>query len=184
MTNLVIISQIDAFCRKKSPLRRGVIPLFFHYLCSTNNLIGEKMIEICKITTASAKLSEALERLLPQLSQSAQMPNNQYVERMLGGDNTHLFVAESEGEIVGMLSLVVVDIPTGRKAWIEDVVVDEKARGIRIGHALVEKAKEEAKLLGAKKIYLTSNPSRVAAHRLYKSCGFEEYGTCVFRINI
>lgn len=142
------------------------------------------MIEICKITTASAKLLEALERLLPQLSQSAQMPSNQYVEQMLRGGNTHLFVAEQGGEILGMLSLVIVDIPTGRKAWIEDVVVDEKARGLRIGHALVEKAKEEAKLLGAKKIYLTSNPSRVAAHRLYKSCGFDEYDTCVFRINI
>ena len=80
--------------------------------------------------------------------------------------------------------IVFFDIPTYCKAWIEDVVVDEKARGLRIGHALVEKAKEEAKLLGAKKIYLTSNPSRVAAHRLYKSCGFEEYDTCIFRINI
>ena len=141
------------------------------------------MIEIYEVTTASEKLSEALERLLPQLSQSAQIPSNQYVEQLLEGDSTHLFVAESEGEIVGMLSLVVVDIPTGRKAWIEDVVVDEKARGLRIGHALVEKAKEEAVLLGAKKIYLTSNPSRVAAHRLYKSCGFEQYDTAVFKMN-
>lgn len=157
---------------------------FFNYLCSANNIFDEKMIEIYKVTALSAKLLEALERLLPQLSQSAQMPSNQYVEQMLRGGNTYLFVAEQGGEILGMLSLVVVEIPTGRKAWIEDVVVDEKARGLRIGHALVEKAKEEAKLLGAKKIYLTSNPSRVAAHRLYKSCGFDEYGTCVFRINI
>ena len=142
------------------------------------------MIEIYKVTTLSAKLSEALERLLPQLSQSAQMPNNQQIELLLKNENTHLFVAEQEGNIVGMLSLVVVDIPTGRKAWIEDVVVDEKARGLRIGYALVEKAKEEAKRLGAKKIYLTSNPSRVAAHALYKSCGFEEYDTSVFRTNI
>ena len=184
MTNLVIISQIDAFCRKKSPLRRGVIPLFFHYLCSTKNLFGEKMIEIYEVTIASAKLSEALERLLPQLSQSAQIPSNQYVGQLLEGDNTHLFVAESEGEIVGMLSLVIVDIPTGRKAWIEDVVVDEAARGLHIGHALVEQAKTEAKALGAKKLYLTSNPSRKAAHALYSKCGFEEYDTSVFRINM
>ena len=168
---------------KKRPHGESVLGVF-RYLCGEKNLIGEKMIEICKITTASAKLLEALERLLPQLSQSAQMPSNQYVEQMLRGGNTHLFVAEQGGEILGMLSLVVVEIPTGRKAWIEDVVVDEAARGLRIGYALVEKAKEEAKLLGAKKVYLTSNPSRVAAHRLYKSCGFDEYGTCVFRINI
>lgn len=142
------------------------------------------MVEIYKVAALSAKLSEALERLLPQLSQSAQMPNSEQIELLLKSENTHLFVAEREGEILGMLSLVVVDIPTGRKAWIEDVVVDEKARGLRIGHALVEKAKESATELGAKRVYLTSNPSRVAAHALYKSCGFEEYNTSVFRMNI
>ena len=83
-----------------------------------------------------------------------------------------------------MLTLVIVDIPTGRKAWIEDVVVDEAARGLHIGHALVEQAKNEAKALGVKKLYLTSNPSRQAAHALYSKCGFEEYNTCVFRINM
>ena len=168
---------------KKRPHGESVLGVF-RYLCGEKNLIGEKMIEICKITTASAKLLEALERLLPQLSQSAQIPSNQYVEQMLRGGNTHLFVAEQGGEILGMLSLVVVEIPTGRKAWIEDVVVDEKARGLRIGHALVEMAKEEAAELGAKRIYLTSNPSRKAAHALYKKCGFEEYNTSVFRTNI
>ena len=142
------------------------------------------MIEIYKVTASSAQLSEALERLLPQLSQSAQMPNSQQIEALIASDNTHLFVAELESEIVGMLSLVVVDIPTGRKAWIEDVVVDEKARGLYIGAALVEKAKDVAAELGAKKIYLTSNPSRVAAHAIYKKCGFEEYDTSVFRMNI
>lgn len=142
------------------------------------------MIEIYKVTTLSAKLSEALGRLLPQLSQSAQIPNNQHIELLLKNENTHLFVAEREDEILGMLSLVIVDIPTGRKAWIEDVVVDEKARGLHIGASLVEKAKEEAAELGAKRIYLTSNPSRKAAHALYKKCGFEEYDTSVFRTNI
>ena len=142
------------------------------------------MIEIYKVTASSAQLSEALGRLLPQLSRSAQMPNSQQIEALMASDNTHLFVAELESEIVGMLSLVVVDIPTGRKAWIEDVVVDKKARGLHIGAALVEKAKDVAAELGAKKIYLTSNPSRKAAHALYKKCGFEEYDTCVFRLNI
>lgn len=141
------------------------------------------MIEIYKVTASSAQLSEAFERLLPQLSQSAQMPNSQQIEALMASDNTHLFVAELESEIVGMLSLVVVDIPTGRKAWIEDVVVDKKARGLHIGAALVEKAKDVAAELGAKKIYLTSNPSRKAAHALYKKCGFEEYETTVFRAN-
>ena len=157
---------------------------FFVIFVAIITHLVKKMIEIYKVTTASAKLTEAFEKLLPQLSQSAQMPGDKQVEQLVNSENTHLFVAEVEGVIVGMLSLVVVDIPTGRKAWIEDVVVDEAARGLYIGQALVEKAKEAAAELGAKKIYLTSNPSRKAAHALYSKCGFEEYNTCVFRINI
>ena len=140
-------------------------------------------MKIFRITSSSAALFDALERLLPQLSSSATTPSTEYIEKLLSNENTHLLTAEIEGNIVGMLSLVVVDIPTGRKAWIEDVVVDEAARGLHIGHALVEKAKEEAKNLGVKKIYLTSNPSRKAAHALYHKCGFEEYDTTLFRIN-
>ena len=139
-------------------------------------------MKIYRVTECSANLIEALEQLLPQLSSSATMPSEEYIESMLNNENFYLFVAEYEGAIVGMLSLVVVDIPTGRKAWIEDVVVDSRARGLHIGQALVEEAKVCAKDVGAKKIYLTSNPSRKAAHALYKKCGFEEYDTTVFRV--
>ena len=139
-------------------------------------------MKIYRVTECSANLIEALEQLLPQLSSSATMPSEEYIESMLNNENFYLFVAEHEGAIVGMLSLVVVDIPTGRKAWIEDVVVDSRARGLHIGQALVEEAKVCAKEVGAKKIYLTSNPSRKAAHALYKKCGFEEYDTTVFRV--
>ena len=139
-------------------------------------------MKIVRVTTLSTPLIEAFARLLPQLSSSATIPTQEYIEKMLDNENFHLFVAERENEILGMLSLVVVDIPTGRKAWIEDVVIDENARGLHIGQALVEKAKEAAAEVGAKKIYLTSNPSRKAAHALYHKCGFSEYETTVFRI--
>ena len=139
-------------------------------------------MKIYRVTECSANLIEVLEQLLPQLSSLATMPSEEYIESMLNNENFYLFVAEHEGAIVGMLSLVVVDIPTGRKAWIEDVVVDSRARGLHIGQALVEEAKVCAKEVGAKKIYLTSNPSRKAAHALYKKCGFEEYDTTVFRV--
>ena len=139
-------------------------------------------MRIYRVTKPTEQFSDALATLLPQLSSSATMPSEAYLEEMLANENIHLFAAEHEGAIVGMLSLVVVDIPTGRKAWIEDVVVDSKARGLGVGHALVERAKECAKEVGAKKLYLTSNPSRKAAHALYHKCGFEEYDTTVFRV--
>lgn len=139
-------------------------------------------MKIYRVTECSAKLLEALERLLPQLSASATMPSKEYIENILSNKSSHILVAEIDDKIVGMLSLVIVDIPTGRKAWIEDVVVDEAARGLRLGQALVEQAKELAASLGAKKIYLTSNPSRKAAHALYSKCGFIQYDTTLFRL--
>ena len=141
-------------------------------------------MKIHRVEHHSAELAKALEKLLPQLSASAQVPTTEQIETLLLNPNTHLFVAEHEGGIVGMLTLVIVDIPTGRKAWIEDVVVDEAARGLRIGEALVEQAKKESASLGAKKIYLTSNPSRKAAHALYSKCGFEIYDTTIFRLKL
>ena len=139
-------------------------------------------MKIYRITEYSTELAEALARLLPQLSVSAQIPTTEQIEALLLNPNIHLFVAENERVIVGMLTLAIVDIPTGRKAWIEDVVVDEAARGLRLGQALVEQAKALATSLGAKKIYLTSNPSRKAAHALYSKCGFEQYDTTLFRL--
>lgn len=140
-------------------------------------------MKIYRAKNNSAQLSEALSRLIPQLSPSAQIPISESIQTILQSNNTHLLLAEHEDIIVGMLSLVIVDIPTGRKAWIEDVVVENDFRGQNVGYMLVEKAKEVAVKLGAKKIYLTSNPSRKAAHGLYAKCGFEEYNTTLFRIN-
>lgn len=139
-------------------------------------------MKIYRTTEYSTHLAEAIARLLPQLSASAQAPTAEQIRTLLDSPNTHLFIAEHEGSIAGMLSLVIVDIPTGRKAWIEDVVVDKAFRGQNIGAQLVEQAKLTATEVGAKKLYLTSNPSRKAAHALYKRCGFEEYGTTVFRV--
>ena len=127
-------------------------------------------------------LNNALEKLLPQLSSSAQIPTPEHLESMLTNNNTYLLAAEIDKTIAGILSLVVVEIPTGRKAWIEDVVVDSEFRCHKIGFELVEYAKNIAKDLDVKKIYLTSNPSRQAAHHLYKKCGFVEYDTTLFRI--
>lgn len=138
-------------------------------------------MRIYRATELTSELENGLKKLLPQLSSSAQMPTSAQIENLLADSNTHLLVAEMDGAIAGILSLVIVNIPTGRKAWIEDVVVDGEFRGQKIGFKLVEKAEDIAADLGVKKIYLTSNPSRQAAHKLYKNCSFEEYSTCVFR---
>lgn len=139
-------------------------------------------MNIYRVTSWSQNLAEAITRLLPQLSSNATSPSQEELNALLADENTHLIVAEIDNTIAGMLSLVIVNIPTGRKAWIEDVVVDGAFRGQNIGSKLVEYAKQSAKDLEVKKLYLTSNPSRKAAHALYKKCGFETYDTTLFRI--
>ena len=95
-------------------------------------------MNIYRATTWSKELSEAIARLLPQLSKNAVAPSQEELTKLLAEENTHLIAAEVDGVIAGILSLVVVNIPTGRKAWIEDVVVDEQFRGHNIGVMLVE----------------------------------------------
>ena len=94
------------------------------------------------------------------------------LEAIVNSANSHLFIAEVDGAVSGMLTLCDYLAPTGRKMWIEDVVVDEVARGRSIGRLLVNTAIECAKNIGPGTLMLTSRPSREAANALYRSCGF------------
>ena len=99
-------------------------------------------------------------------------------------DDTALFLARLDGAIVGSLTLALYRIPTGVKAWIEDVVVDESGRGTGIGRLLSEAAVDEARSRGAKDVSLTSRPSREAANRLYQRIGFEQRESNLYRFKI
>ncbi|MBF0959858.1 MAG: GNAT family N-acetyltransferase [Actinomyces sp.] len=143
------------------------------------------------ITAATPEIHEAMGRLIPQLSRSAAPMSEADVQRFLSQDSVHLFAfrpdeADAQGNrpILGMLSLVTFEIPTGVRAWIEDVVVDEAARGHGAGFALVGAALEHAKNVGARTVDLTSRPSREAANRLYQRAGFQLRETNVYRVTL
>ena len=143
------------------------------------------------ITAATPELHEAMGRLLPQLSRSAVPMSEADVERFLSQSSVHLFVfraetadADGNNPILGMLSLATFEIPTGVRAWVEDVVVDEAARGQGAGLALVEAAIEHAKTVGARTVDLTSRPTREAANRLYQRAGFQLRETNVYRVTL
>lgn len=139
------------------------------------------MIKIFEITEADDSTLDAVNRLLPQLSKSSKLINWSSLQKLTNSECTRLYVAKEEDTIFGMLSLVVFSIPTGTKAWIEDVVVDEKARGKGVGKELMNHALNIAKELGAKSADLTSRPSREAANKLYQAIGFEGRETNVYR---
>ena len=127
---------------------------------------------------------EAVCALLPQLSTSAEAPSFSEFADIASSPCTHLLLARSGGDVVGMLTLVLVRIPTGLVAHVEDVVVDEKARGLGIGRALTARALEVAGTAGARHVDLTSRPSRIAANTLYQSMGFVARETNVYRYPI
>ena len=113
-------------------------------------------LEVRQVTEVTDSLLEAFGRLMPQLSPRLEAPSGERLRAVAANPSAALFTAESGGAVVGALTLVWYDVPSGRKAWIEDVVV------------------------GAGKVMLTSNPSRGAARRLYAKMGFKEAETTVF----
>jgi ribosomal protein S18 acetylase RimI-like enzyme len=139
-------------------------------------------VRVERVVVADPEVIAAVQRLLPQLSESAPKPEAYDVETVVTSAATTLLVArDDDGPIVGMLTLAIFRLPSGMRAWIEDVVVDETARRIGAGRALVERATELAGESGARSIDLTSRPSRESARQLYASMGFEERSTTVFR---
>jgi ribosomal protein S18 acetylase RimI-like enzyme len=130
------------------------------------------------------QLVGALARLVSQLSGSASAPGRPQLEAIVGSPATTLLVARRGVDIVGSLTLVIFPVPTGVRAWIEDVVVDEGSRGQGIGRALSLAALERARELGAKTVDLTSRPSRQAANALYQGIGFQRRDTNVYRFEL
>lgn len=139
-------------------------------------------VTVERAVVADAELVAAVRRLLPQLSETALPPEAYDLESIVTSPATSIFVArDAERQIVGMLTLALFRLPSGVRAWIEDVVVDEAARRLGAGRALVESALALAADSGAVTVDLTSRPSRESARRLYETMGFEERTTTVFR---
>ena len=139
-------------------------------------------VMICE--TVTDEVVEAFARLIPQLSSSNPPPSRTQLEDLVASEASTLFVARLDGRIVGSLTLATFRIPTGVRAWIEDVVVDESARGHGVGEALNLAALDRAREAGAITVELTSRPSREAANRLYQRMGFVTRDTNVYRYTL
>jgi len=140
------------------------------------------MVRVEVMSQVTSELVEAFARLVPQLSKSNPPPTERELAAIVSSRASVLFIAyDEDDEIVGSLTLVLFRIPTGLRAWIEDVVVDEAARGHGIGELLNQQALDEARRRGHKGVSLTSRPSREAANRLYQRIGFTLRQTNLYR---
>jgi ribosomal protein S18 acetylase RimI-like enzyme len=139
-------------------------------------------VEVAVATTITDDIVEAFVRLTPQLSSSSPAPTKAELQAICDHDACSLLIArDTDGTILGSMTLVTFPIPTGLRGWIEDVVVDEAARGKGVGEILNRTALSMASEMGVKTVDLTSRPSRVAANKLYQKLGFVARETNVYR---
>jgi ribosomal protein S18 acetylase RimI-like enzyme len=144
------------------------------------------VLSVSRVTEVTDELVAAVTALLPQLSASAPAPGIAELSEIVESPATVFFIARDgeSGPIVGTLTLAVFRIPTGVRAWIEDVIVDESVRGQGGGEALTRAALEVASAMGARTVELTSRPTRQAANRLYQRLGFVTRQTNVYRYDL
>lgn len=140
-------------------------------------------MKISEVDKVNDYVLNAIENLIPQLSSTSKIPSKTDLETIVNSNSTYLFIAEENNNILGALTLVFNKIPTGEKAWIEDVVVDKLARGKGVGKSLTQFAIDYAISKGVTKIDLTSSPERIAANKLYQKLGFKKRTTNVYRYN-
>jgi ribosomal protein S18 acetylase RimI-like enzyme len=141
--------------------------------------VSNQTVSIEVAERATQEVLDGVNRIMPQLSSSAPPLTLAELDEICVNDT--VFVARQNGDVVGSLTLVIFRLPTGLRAWIEDVVVDEAARGLGIGELLNKAAIDLTFAKGARTLDLTSRPSRVAANKLYQKLGFKARETNVYR---
>jgi ribosomal protein S18 acetylase RimI-like enzyme len=138
---------------------------------------------IVRATAVTDELLDAFQRLIPQLKANFPLPTQDELVSLIEAESSLVFIVrhpDVSGTIAGILTLVVYRVPTGVRARIEDVVVDESKRGKGIGEELVRFALKIAREAGADGVALTSNPKRVAANKLYQKIGFKGWETNLY----
>ena len=138
---------------------------------------------IFKVTVVTDELVDAFGRLIPQLKLSYPPLTQREIEALVSSASSILLVVRYPDElapIAGLLTLIVYRVPTGIRAHIEDVVVDQALRGKGIGEALMRYALNRAREAGANGVSLTANPRREAANRLYQRLGFKNWKTNLY----
>lgn len=143
------------------------------------------MFRVEQVKVVNTEVVQAIQYLFPQLTQFSPIPDEEALQNIVNSQTTSLWIARNEDdEIIAMLSLAIYRTTTGIHAWIEDVVVDQKARRQGVAGQLTQAALEFAQQNGAKAVSLTSRPEREAANQLYQKLGFELVNTNLYRKNL
>lgn len=152
-------------------------------MTATSSTAHLSQIVFTEVSEASPGMLDAVNRLLTQLNATAAPMTMDALDALTDDPSTHLWMAHEGGEWLAMYTLTTYRTPSGRKTWLEDVVVDRAVRGRGLGRQLLAHAVGQARRLGGT-LMLTSRPSRTAANRLYQSAGLERKETNVYRMQM
>ena len=142
-------------------------------------------IEIKIINPGDPIEIDSINQLLNELTGRESHINSVGIAQITSSDSSLLFVASLGSQTVGMATLGVYCSPTGRKVWVEDVVIRSDMRGRGFGRELINHLISYAQQnLTPCSLMLTSRPTRVEANELYRSAGFEQRQTNVYKIEL
>ncbi len=139
-------------------------------------------IVIEPVTKVTAEIQEAIKRLTPKIGNNYKPLHDEDIAEMVASPNTTIIIARFDQKIVGMITLLVYRIPYVKKAYLDDLVIDEEYRGNGIAKQLMQKAMDLAKEKGASYIDLTARPRREEGNSLYEKFGFKKRDTNVYRL--
>jgi GNAT superfamily N-acetyltransferase len=140
------------------------------------------MVRVDQVTEATPEIYAALERLLPQLNSQLPIPTMERLRAIVADPAVSLLVAREGEQIIGTTTVIVYTTPFWIKARLDEVVVDEAARGKGVGAELVKASLDLARKKGVEVVELQSGLQREAAQRLYVKMGFKLRETNVYRI--
>ena len=140
------------------------------------------MVRIEAVTEATPDVHAALAQLLPQLNSELPVPTMERLRALVADPAVTLLLAMDGQDVVGTTTVIVYTTPFWIKARLDEVVVDEAARGKGVGAALVNAALDVARASGAQVAELQSGVRREAANRLYPRMGFKRRETNIYRI--
>ena len=142
-------------------------------------------MRLIEVERCEKKVVDFVNKLLKQLSTECQPLSEDCINKIINSPNSQLLILiDIDDTYIGMISIGEYHTPSGAKAWIEDVVVDNLYRGRGLGRTMLEMAINHIRAKGIQKVSLTTNPKRIVANGLYKSLGFKLYETNVYKLNL
>lgn len=128
--------------------------------------------------------SDNIKRLFSELSGCERTPDVDRINNLIDAGSLAFYLALDGGTPVGMASVIPCRTAASDKLWIEDVCVLSEWRGKGIARKLMQFAMADSEeFFGKGTFWLTSRPSRTAARRMYRSFGFVEHETGVFKLD-